>query len=58
MKIQYLEVVCCCSINEENTWYFFRTNGVEVKLVLVKGQFKSNKELTNLEVEYLNNNLR
>lgn len=58
MKIEDLEVVCCSSVNDPNTWYIFRANGVEVKIVLVESRFKANKELTNLEVEYLNNNLK
>lgn len=53
-----MEVVVCSSFSEPNTWYIFRANGLEVKIVLVENQFKSNKELTNLEIEYLNNNLR
>jgi len=58
MKIEDLEVVCCSSVNDPNTWYIFRANGVEVKIVLVESRFKANKELKNLEVEYLNNNLK
>lgn len=58
MKIQDLEVTCCSSYNEPNTWYIFRSNSIEVKIILQGNQFKANKELTNLEIEYLNNNLR
>ena len=58
MKIEGLEVICCSSITEPSTWYIFRLNGIEVKIVFDGNQFKSNKELTNLEIEYLNNNLR
>jgi hypothetical protein len=58
MKILNLEVVCCDSLTESNTWYIFRANGIEVKIVLLNNQFKANKELTDLEVEYLNNNLK
>jgi hypothetical protein len=58
MKIEDLEVVCCSSVNDPNTWYIFRANSVEVKIVLVEKQFKANKEFTDLEIEYLNNNLK
>jgi len=58
MKIDYNEIVCCSSISEPNTWYLFRPNGIEVVLKLVGNTFKSNKELTDLEVEYLNKNLK
>jgi hypothetical protein len=58
MQTETLEVVCAASIQEPNTWYIFRNNGVEVKIELVGGQFKSNKELTDTEIEYLHTNLR
>lgn len=58
MEILNLEVVCCSSLTDSNTWFIFRANGIEVKIVLLNNQFKSNKELTNLEVEYLNTNLK
>lgn len=58
MKIEDLYVVCVASIHDPDTWYIFRANGIEVKIQLVKGMFKSNKILTELEEEYLNNNLR
>ena len=58
MKIEGLEVICCSSFTEPNTWYIFRANGIEVKIVLIGNQFKANKELTDLEIEYLNNNLK
>ena len=58
MKVDYNEIVCCSSISEANTWYLFRPNGVEVVIKLVGNTFKSNKELTDLEVEYLNKNLK
>lgn len=58
MKIVDLYVVCVASIHEPNTWYIFRANGVEVKIVIFNSKIKSSKELTELELEYLNNNLR
>ena len=58
MKIVDLNVVCIASIHEANTWYIFRANGIEVKIVLIEGKIKSSKGLTELELEYLNNNLR
>lgn len=58
MKIIDLYVVCVASIHDPNTWYIFRANGVEVKIVLIEGKIKSSKGLTELELEYLNNNLR
>lgn len=51
-------VVCAPSLQEDNTWFIFRNNGVEVKIELVNGIFKTNKVLTELEIEYLNYNLR
>ncbi len=58
MQTETLEVVCAASIQEPNTWYIFRTNGIEVKIVLVGNQFKASKELTDIEIDYLNTNLR
>jgi hypothetical protein len=58
MKIKDLDVVCIDSINDPQTWYIFRTNGVEVKIERIDGKLKSNRKLTDLEIEYLNNNLR
>jgi len=57
MEAQVEEVVCCNSLNDVNTWYIFRPNGVEVKIVFIKSQFKPDKKLIHLEIEYLNNNL-
>ncbi len=58
METAGFEVICCSSLTEPNTWYIFRTNGIEVKISFSGNQFKANKELTELEIEYLNNNLR
>lgn len=58
MKIEDVYVVCVASINEANTWYIFRANGVEVKITLENQGFKTDRILTDLEIEYLNNNLR
>ena len=58
MKIVDLYVVCVASIHEANTWYIFRANGIEVKILILDGKIKSSKALTELELEYLNNNLR
>ncbi len=52
------EVICISSKYFPNTWYIFRNNGVEVTIELVKNQFISNRGLTDLEIQYLNNNLR
>ncbi len=52
------EVICISSKSTPNTWYIFRNNGVEVTIELVKNYFKSNKQLTDFEIEYLNKNLR
>jgi hypothetical protein len=58
MKIEDLDVLCIDSINDPQTWYIFRANGVEVKIERIDGKLKSNRKLTDLETEYLNNNLR
>jgi uncharacterized ubiquitin-like protein YukD len=58
MIINNTEVVCMVSIYETNTWYIFRANGIEVKIVMYGEIFKSDKKLTDLEIEYLENNLR
>ncbi len=52
------EVVCIDAKESPCTWFIFRNNGVEVKIELVDGKFKTDKVLTDLEIEYLNNNLR
>ena len=57
MKIRDLYVLCVKSIHEEDTFYIFRSNGVEVKIVLSNDKVKSNKELTELELNYIKDNL-
>ena len=52
------EIVCTSSIYEINTWYIFRNDGKEVKVGMIDGQFKVSDRLTNLEIEYFNNNFR
>lgn len=58
MKIIDTDVICVASMHEPNTWHIFRKNGVEITITLDKGKLKSSHELTPLEIEYLNNNLR
>jgi hypothetical protein len=58
MENETLEVVCIASIHDSNTWYIFRTNGIEVKILLAGDQFKASKELTQKEIEYLYTNLK
>ncbi|MBC7749570.1 MAG: hypothetical protein H7Z76_13520 [Methylotenera sp.] len=58
MKIEDEYVVCVASLNEDNTWFIFRNNGVEVKIEKINEKLKSDRKLTDLEVEYLDNNLR
>ena len=57
MKIRDLYVVCVKSIHDKDTFYIFRSNGIEVKIVLINGEIKSNKELTELELDYIKKNL-
>ena len=52
------EVICIDAKESPCTWFIFRSNGVEVKIKLVNGILKTSKVLTDLEIEYLNNNLR
>ncbi|WP_264550474.1 hypothetical protein [Flavobacterium sp. N2820] len=58
MKIKDLYVVCVKSIHDEDTFYIFRANGIEVKIILSGDKIKSNKELTELELDYINTNLK
>lgn len=51
-------VVCTPSINDSNTWFIFRENGIEVKIVLIDGEFRTSRKLTYIEIEYLKTNLR
>jgi hypothetical protein len=46
------------SMCDAKTWFIFRENGIEIKIVLDDEKFKTTKELTALEIDYLNNNLR
>lgn len=58
MKIIDEIVVCVQSIQHSQTWFIFRANGVETKIEMIDGRLKSDRKLTDLEIEYLNNNLR
>ena len=51
-------VLCAPSIHDENTWFIFRENGVEIKIERIGDNLKADRKLTDLEIEYLNNNLR
>lgn len=57
MKIKDLYVVCVKSIHDKDTFYIFRANGIEVTIVLSGDKIKSNKELTELEFDYIKQNL-
>ena len=57
MKIIQTDIVISSSMNDDNTWYIFRTNGVEVKIEIVNKQIKADKSLTEIEIEYIKNNL-
>jgi len=57
MKIRDLCVVCVKSIHDKDTFYIFRSTGVEVTIVLSNDKIKSNKELTELELDYIKQNL-
>ena len=57
MKIRDTVVVCAKSIHDENTFYIFRSTGIEVKIVLSNNKIKSNKELTQLELDFIKHNL-
>lgn len=58
MKIIDECVVCVPSLTVVNTWFIFRENGVEIKVERIKGIIKTDRKLTDLEIEYLDNNLR
>lgn len=58
MKIEDIEVVCAHALCIPNTWYIFRINGTEVTITKIGEMLSSNKKLTDLENEYLENNLR
>lgn len=56
MKILYTEILCVESLLHPNTWFLFRPNGIEVTIVINGNNIKSNKELSENEVDYLKHN--
>ena len=57
MKIEYTDVICGSSFMDPNTWFIFRPNGVEIKVVLNETKIASNKELTTLELDFIKHNI-
>lgn len=50
-------MTCTDSLNDENTFFIFRDNGVEVKLNLSNEKVFADHELTEDEKTYVNENL-
>ena len=50
-------MTCIDSLNDENTFFIFRDNGVEVKLNLSNDKVFADHELTDDEKIYVNENL-
>jgi len=50
-------MTCIDSLNDENTFFIFRDNGVEVKLNLNDNKVFADHELTEDEKTYVNENL-
>ena len=50
-------MTCIDSLNDENTFFIFRDNGVEVKLNLYDNKVFADHELTEDEKTYVNENL-
>jgi hypothetical protein len=50
-------MTCIDSLNDENTFFIFRENGVEVKLNLNDNKVFADHELTEDEKTYINENL-
>ena len=50
-------MTCIDSLNDENTFFIFRENGVEVKLNLNDNKVFADHELTEDEKTYVNENL-
>jgi len=50
-------MTCIDSLNDENTFFIFRDNGVEVKLNLSNEKVFADHELTEDEKTYVNENL-
>lgn len=50
-------MTCIDSLNDENTFFIFRENGVEVKLNLSNEKVFADHELTEDERTYINENL-
>ena len=57
MKIIKSEVVCINKYASDNIYYIFRNNGVEVTVVIFENDFTVNKNLTDLEIEFIKKNL-
>ncbi len=50
-------MTCIDSLNDENTFFIFRDNGVEVKINLSNEKVFADHELTDEEKTYVNENL-
>ena len=50
-------MTCIDSLNDENTFFIFRDNGVEVKINLSNEKVFADHELTEDEKTYVNENL-
>ena len=50
-------MTCIDSLNDENTFFIFRDNGVEVKINLSNEKVFADHELTDEENTYVNENL-
>lgn len=51
------KITICGSFHEENTFYIFRDSGVEVKIQIVDKTIYTSHTLTEMEREYLKNNI-
>jgi len=51
------KITICGSLHEENTFYIFRDSGVEVKIQIVDKTIYTSHPLTEMEREYLKNNI-
>lgn len=54
---EVLKITICNSLNEENCFYIFRENGVEVKIKIIDSKLLTSHKLTEIEKEYLKNNI-